>query len=70
MAGGRARELLQKFLGLGNDGANVLERFYVSHLEFYAEFYFNRDYKIDVIKRVPAGDFFPSSLHRKHDRIV
>ena len=55
---------IAKFPGLSNNGANVLEQFYVSYLEFYAEFDFDRDYKIDVIKRVPVRNVFPASLHR------
>src|SRR5215471_12901022 len=62
--------LVKQVPGLCNNRSNVLERFYVSHPEFYVEFDFNRDYKIDVIKRVPVRNIFPPSLHRKHDRIV
>ena len=41
---------IAKCPGFCSNGANVLEGFYVSYLEFNAEFDFNRNYKIDVIK--------------------
>src|SRR5271170_2433753 len=57
-------------LGLGYDSANILERFYVGHLELDPEFDFDRDHKIDVVERVPVGNVLPPGFHRKHNRVV
>ena len=57
-------------LHLLDNRANVFERFYVGDLEFHAKFRFDRNNKVNVVKRVPVGNFFPSGILRQHDRIV
>ena len=46
-------------LELLNNRTHVFERFYVGNPEFHAKFHFDRNDKVNVVKRVPVSELLP-----------